>query len=261
MTLEASASALKGAPTHSTDEPPRPVRYDVRQPLPPGLPYDEFYKEKIPLLRVFQAAAAEAAARSTATRLGALRRALGLGAPMVAAECGVYQGYSLIACGQIAQALGIPLRFVGLDSFAGLPTPSEDDRRYAPATAPYLSRQMFDDVSYETVRQRIEEAGLSSSVTLVKGFFADTLPTLTEQTYDFVNIDCDLYEPHLECLGYFYPRVRPGGVLFFDDYHSQDFPMAKHAIDRFLSGRPERLLHLRYGDDGVNHTKAYIVKF
>ena len=52
-----------------------------------------------------------------------------------------------------------------------------------------------------------------------------------------------------------------GGVLFFDDYHSIDFPMASKAIDQFMSDKPEQLLHLRFGDDGPNITKSFFVKY
>ena len=52
-----------------------------------------------------------------------------------------------------------------------------------------------------------------------------------------------------------------GGVIFFDDYHSGDYPMAKEAIDDFMQDKPELLLHLRFGDDAVNRTKGFIIKY
>ena len=113
----------------------------------------------------------------------------------------------------------------------------------------------------ESVQAKIAEDGLSKHIVLLKGLFKDTLPTLVDQQYHFVNIDCDLYEPHIECLEYFYPRMVKGGVLFFDDYHSIDFPMASKAIDQFMSDKPEQLLHLRFGDDGPNITKSFFVKY
>jgi len=88
-----------------------------------------------------------------------------------------------------------------------------------------------------------------------------TLPALPEQRYHFVNIDCDLYEPHIECLEYFYPRMASGSIVFFDDYHSVEFPMAGQAIDDYMRDKPEQLLHLRFGEEGPNRTKCFFVKY
>lgn len=52
-----------------------------------------------------------------------------------------------------------------------------------------------------------------------------------------------------------------GGIVFFDDYHSVEFPMARHAVDRFMVGKPERLQHIRFDIDGPNITKSFFVKY
>ena len=52
-----------------------------------------------------------------------------------------------------------------------------------------------------------------------------------------------------------------GGIVFFDDYHSVNYPMAGKAIDKFMANKPERLQHLRFGEDGPNRTKAFFVKY
>ena len=238
----------------------RPAIYDVRQPLPHSMPYDDRYKEKVPLLHVFRDAVAAWMVRTTSSLPGRARWFFGSSAPMITAECGVYRGYSLLACAAIARDLGVPIRMFGLDSFAGLPPLSTEDLEFAPARAPYRNDNFFSDVSFEEVQSRCVEGGFGRSVTLVEGYFNETLHTLPEKEYDFVNIDCDLFNPHIDCLEYFYPRTKKGGTIFFDDYHSEDFPMARHAVDQFMRGRPERLFHLRYGTEGVNHTKSFIVK-
>lgn len=185
---------------------------------------------------------------------------MGTAKPMRAAECGVYRGHSLVACLRIARDLRVPVKFTGLDSFTGLPELDKEDLELAPEKALYREKVLFDDTSFDAVSNLLKLAGFSDTAQLVGGFFIDTLPTLNEARYDFVNIDCDLYAPHIECLEYFYPRMNNGGIIFFDDYHSHDFPMAKHAIDKFLEDKPETLFHLRFGIDGVNHMKCYIEK-
>jgi hypothetical protein len=234
--------------------------YSVRQELPHNRPYELYYAEKVPLLQVFEKAALAWDNRSRSGTLQKLARSVGIGRPMQAAECGVYRGHSLVACLRIARDLRVPVNFIGLDSFAGLPPLVEEDLNVAPENAPYRKKVLFDDTSFEAVDQLVTSAGFAKSTKLIRGFFADTLPTLREARYDFVNIDCDLYAPHIECLEYFYARMNSGGIIFFDDYHSHDFPMAKSAIDKFLEDKPETLLHLRFGPEGTNHTKCYIEK-
>lgn len=52
-----------------------------------------------------------------------------------------------------------------------------------------------------------------------------------------------------------------GGVIFFDDCNSVEYPMAGKAIDQFFKDKPETLAQIRYGDDAPNRTKAYVVKY
>lgn len=178
----------------------------------------------------------------------------------LAAECGVWQGDSLLLCAALAQALEVPVEIFGLDTFSGLPALGQRDLEDAPEQAPYRFKRWFADTTYEQVQAKLHEAGASNTVHLVEGLFAETLPTLPEGPYSFVNVDCDLYDGHIECLTHFVPRMARGGIVYFDDYHSIDFPMARSAIDDFLAKDTElELIHVRFGPEGANQTKAMIV--
>ncbi|PTT90929.1 hypothetical protein DBR45_55715 [Pseudomonas sp. HMWF031] len=150
---------------------------------------------------------------------------------------------------------------LGLDTFSGLPPLSEQDKLFAPADATYLNQTLFTETSLAGVQALIDRAELGAHVELREGLFSQSLPLLEEQKYHYVNIDCDLFEPHIECLEYFYPRMVKGGVIFFDDYNSVNYPMAGKAIDQFFETKPEALAQIRYGDDAPNRTKAYVVKY
>lgn len=247
----------KGKATPAAQQPAvssgMPKTYNTALPLPHPLPRTLFYQEKIPLLLAFE--------QCLFKYLSEMARIAADQPPrFVAAECGVYKGHSLIACARIAADLGVPFRFFGLDTFTGLPALSSIDEQLSPPKAAYKTRTLFADASLNDVRERCEAAGLLSPIDLVKGLFSDTLISLPELQYDFVNIDCDLYEGHMQCLEYFYGRMKKGGTIFFDDYHSRTFPMARQAVDDFLEGRPEKLFHVRWGEDGENQTKAFILK-
>jgi hypothetical protein len=243
-------------------------KFNTSCPYPHDLPYQDFYAEKVPLLNVFRMVLGHFVIRKLEGK-NLLVKMFNIAWPALfsneekffAVECGVYKGNSLIACAEIARDVGLPFHFFGLDTFEGLPPLSEADRNMAPANAPYLERPMFDDTSIDEVQKKIQEKGLDQSVSLLKGLFSSTLPVLSDNKFLFVSIDCDLYEPHLECLDFFYPRMKRGGVIFFDDYYSVEYPMARIAVDEFLRDKPESLLHLRYGEDKPNHTKGFIVKY
>lgn len=181
-------------------------------------------------------------------------------APLYVAECGVWKGDSLLLCLKVAQDLGVPVNFFGLDTFSGLPELGTRDLATAREGAPYRFKRWFADTSLESVEARVREAGFADRVQFLSGLFSETLPSLPNVNFCFVNIDCDLYEGHVECLEYFFPRMMPGGIIYFDDYHSEDFPMARLAIDEFLAAHSEvELIHIRFGDHSANAMKSMIV--
>jgi len=179
---------------------------------------------------------------------------------LYAAECGVWKGESLILCARVARAFDMPMTIFGLDTFAGLPELGPRDLEQAPSDAPYRHQRWFTDTSLATVQTSVDEAGFADTIRLVPGLFSHTLSSLPDGPYCFVNVDCDLYEPHLEVLDHFLPRMAPGGIIYFDDFHSEDFPMAREAIKCFLATHEElELVHLRFGEHEANRMKSLVV--
>jgi len=228
-------------------------------------PFDPIFAERVPVLQAFQLALANYVrerAQIQNTFRGRTKLLLKPSAhTFCAAECGVYTGSSLVACALMTYEAKVPFRMLGLDTFSGLPPASDKDRMFAPEGARYLSEQLFTDTSLVSVQEKVVAAGLDKYVDLRQGLFSETLPLLPERRYHFVNIDCDLYDPHMECLEYFYPRMVTGGIIFFDDYHSVEYPMAGRAVDDFMLDKREQLIHLRFGKEAANHTKSFFVKY
>ena len=83
--------------------------------------------------------------------------------------------------------------------------------------------------------------GLADQVTVIKGFFHDTLAALKTERFSLVHVDCDLYDSYLSCLEFAYPRMLPGGYMVFDDYGSPVYVGARRAVDEFLANKPERI--------------------
>lgn len=151
------------------------------------------------------------------------------------AECGVYQGGTLLGIKLVLNSLGSNKKIFGFDSFEGLPNPSDNDKIENKHPREAL-KGFFSDCSFLKLNTKINDLNLIS-IKLVKGYFSDTLSNYDEYKFSLVHLDCDLYDSYKECLNFFYDRVSEGGFIVFDEYdYSQDvYPGAKKAIDEFLA--------------------------
>jgi hypothetical protein len=77
----------------------------------------------------------------------------------------------------------------------------------------------------------LEKMPYKEKCIIKKGWFPETAKNLRE-TFCFVNLDMDLYQPMLEGLRYFYPCMN-GGVILLHDYFHHDLPGVKRAVVDF----------------------------
>ena len=80
------------------------------------------------------------------------------------------------------------------------------------------------------------------AISFYPGRFPSTAGQCRERAFSFVHLDVDLKSSTLACLEFFYPRMRPGGVILTHDFPYLDGVRA--AFDQFLSGRRERPVEL-----------------
>lgn len=150
------------------------------------------------------------------------------------AECGTYKGASAY---HMCLALRGSGRLVHLfDSFAGLSQPGELDGDYwlpgalsAPETALRQTLAEFDNYR------------------IYHGWIPERFGEVSGQTFSFIHIDVDLYQPTRESLEFFYPRTSKGGIILMDDYGFVTCPGAKRAADDFFADKPESILLLTTG--------------
>ncbi|MDY0301371.1 MAG: TylF/MycF/NovP-related O-methyltransferase [Trichlorobacter sp.] len=146
------------------------------------------------------------------------------------AEAGVYRGLaSYLICRTRQQEAGGGFNGTGhfaLDSFAGLPEPTRKDG--------YLRcAGRFSDTSEEIARRTLEHF---PGVEILKGWIPEVLSELPDQTYRFVHVDVDLYDPTIACLEYFFSRLLPGGIIIVDDYGpwpTGEWPGCRAAVHEF----------------------------
>jgi len=172
-------------------------------------------------------------------------------------ECGVYRGSTLVTMGLYLKQKGIAKKVFGFDSFEGFGEEVQTDIRLGGDSSPVKKVGGHGDTSYKQVSDAIARFGLSSAVTLVPGFFKDSLSRLSSfPNVSFLHLDCDLYDSYKECLAFFYPRLSPGAIVLFDEYDDPKWPGAKKAVDEFLHGKPETIA-LAEAD---GYRKAYFAK-
>jgi hypothetical protein len=143
------------------------------------------------------------------------------------AEIGVYKGNTARILAGAARAEGRQLFL--FDTFSGF-----DAADQAGSDNPSRS---FTDTSLEAVKQFVG----AEAVTYVAGRFPDSLAQVAmPERFALVHLDCDLYQPTLAGLSYFYPRLSSGGLLILHDYSSGHWSGCAQAIDEFMKGKPER---------------------
>jgi len=174
-------------------------------------------------------------------------------------ECGVYQGSSLCAIAALLNKLDSSRPIVGFDSFQGLPEPVSFDRIEDPSLLAKAKRGYFGDTSLETVRDRVGKVGYSGDVTLVPGWFQDTLPVF-DNPIALLFLDCDFYESYVVSLRYLWPFVVPGGYVVFDEYDSRKYPGARRAVDEFFSELPEKPTCDRRFTGATGFTRWFVEK-
>ena len=152
--------------------------------------------------------------------------------PGALAEAGVYRGGSAkVICKCKGQS---PLYL--FDTFEGLPKANQ-------TMDGGFQEGGFGDTSRDDVAQYLAEF---PEVHLYKGFFPDSAKGKEPETktYRFVHLDLDLYESTLNALGFFYPRMTPGGVIVSHDYNCLGVPGVAKAFHEFFSTRPEPIVPL-----------------
>ena len=152
------------------------------------------------------------------------------------AECGCARGLSSLELCLAAKTVDPNWTGEGFhifDSFKGLSEPTEQDRRFD-ASGPdeaFLAANMAAGryaFPLDLVARNLHRD--FPHVQLHPGWIPEIFLEEPDRTYRFVHIDVDLYQPTMDSLRYFFPRMAAGGVIITDDYN---WPGAKAAFDEF----------------------------
>jgi O-methyltransferase len=172
------------------------------------------------------------------------------------AECGVFRGATLVTLGLYLRERYSSKRLYGFDSFEGFDDSVATDVELGGADDPHKTVGGFGTTSAEHLAEKLRRFDLDARVSLIKGFFKDTLPQVSARTFAFVHLDCDIYQSYKDCLEFFWPRMSSGAIVLFDEYNDPPWPGCNKAIDEFFAERVEK--PTRIERDG--YEKWYVVK-
>jgi hypothetical protein len=171
--------------------------------------------------------------------------------PGAVVECGVWRGGSMHAVARTLDKAGDHSRDLYLfDTFEGMSTPSEHDRRHDGRTAAQLletsdrSARVWAEASLEDVRDGFTQVPYPAErIQFVPGTVEETVPGQAPEEIALLRLDTDWYESTRHELEHLYPRLVSGGVLILDDYGYWEG--ARKAVVEFLERTGERLLLTR----------------
>ena len=148
-------------------------------------------------------------------------------------EFGVYKGKSIKKIAEQTKA-----EIFGFDSFEGLPKD-------------WILSYKKGDFSLKG----LVPEDLPSNVRLVKGLFAETIPTFLkahDQPVAFLHIDCDLYMSTKTVLTDLQSRIKSGTIILFDEFFN--FPQwQQHEYKAFM----EFIDETKYSYEFIGFASAY----
>ena len=101
----------------------------------------------------------------------------------------------------------------------------------------------YCDTSIELVLQKMK---YPQQCVIKKGYFPETAEGL-EETFAFVRLDVDMYQPTKAALEWFGERMAKGGFLISHDYYTESYGGVAQAIDEYVNEHPA-LYRIPVGD-------------
>ena len=93
------------------------------------------------------------------------------------------------------------------------------------------SANRFSNTSVDFVLNRLPHR---ENAVVRKGYFPDTAEGI-EDSFCFVSLDFNMYDPTVAGLSFFWPRMEKGGVIWIDDYFAHSYEGLPKAVDEFCA--------------------------
>ncbi len=161
------------------------------------------------------------------------------------AECGVFQGATLVPVTFMMHKFYDSRQIYGFDSFEGFGDAALVESEKDLSGHIDLETEMFQKTSVALIQDKIKLTKTNTEqFHLIKGYFENSLPAFHKHSYSFVHLDCDLASSYVTCLDFFYSRMDIGGIILFDEYLDPVYTDATEAIDLFFSTKAESVIRI-----------------
>lgn len=130
-------------------------------------------------------------------------------------ECGVFMGGTTVYVGLLQRFLGLVRPIYALDTFAGMPAPTQKDF----GGGMHYRAGLFNETRLDVVASVCRAHGLEGAVRLVSGLVQDTLPAVLKESprVAFAFLDTDQYAGTAGGLAHVLPAAVPGALVIIDD--------------------------------------------
>ncbi len=156
-------------------------------------------------------------------------------------EFGVFNGSSLGSAYLAAKRMELKrMRFLGFDSFKGLPDGTDEEHD--------VLQKGFYCCSFEEMRECLKRRDISpNDMVWIRGWYKDTLNNRTVKRYNIKKIgiafvDCDMYSSSKTALDFLAPLIKEPAIFCFDDWKLYDMDVKGtgeyRSFNEFLESNP-----------------------
>jgi len=150
------------------------------------------------------------------------------------AECGCWKGHSTYIISSLIKEYKKKINFYIFDSFKGLSSGMNQDFsiQYNKKNQKYVEKYFVgDEIKLRKILKKFDFCKIH------KGWIPSKFEKVKNKKFSFVHIDVDLYDPTMNSLEFFYPRLVRGGIICCDDYNYSLFPGATKAWNNFFKNK------------------------
>jgi O-methyltransferase len=150
-------------------------------------------------------------------------------------ECGVWKGHSAYIWAKLLSKNNFKGEFHVFDSFEK--SHSEHQTMDTNMLFPYNKKEIANikEMFISTEEEVKKNLAEFKFIKYYDGWFPERFHEVSNRSFSFVHIDCDLYQPILDSLSFFFPRLSKGGCIAIGQYGITQYPGGKKAVDQFLS--------------------------
>ena len=149
-------------------------------------------------------------------------------------ECGCWKGHSSYIISHLISEYKKEINFHIFDSFEGMSKIKKEDEVLLNIKEERKINNTWAGNESFVKNQVLKDFNFFK---IYKGWIPSSFKEVESKKFSFVYIDVVLYEPTLETIKFFFPKLEKGGVIYCESYNSSTFQGAKNAWDEYFKDK------------------------